>query len=173
MKKILILTLTVIMALSMAVVVSCKDNGDAGNTSASENSASETSNIVTVHFDLCTDLQTTNIKDKKVEKNSTINEPVVVVTGENPDNASVTGWYTDKSYAKQWNFETDKVSENITLYAKWSKSYKVIYHLPNEDADDPAYVTVTEGDKAPKKDTLADGYKLLGYYKVWIPQIPR
>ena len=165
MKKILILTLTVIMALSMAVVVSCKDSGDAGNTSASENSASEASNIVTVHFDLCTDLQTTNIKDKQVEKNSTINEPVVVVTGENPDNASVTGWYTDKSYAKQWNFETDKVSENITLYAKWSKSYKVIYHLPNEDADDPAYVTVTEGDKAPKKDTLADGYKLLGYYK--------
>ena len=108
MKKILILTLTVIMALSMAVVVSCKDSGDTGNTSASENSASEASNIVTVHFDLCTDLQTTNIKDKQVEKNSTINEPVVVVTGENPDNASVTGWYTDKSYAKQWNFETDK-----------------------------------------------------------------
>lgn len=29
------------------------------------------------------------------------------------------GWFTEDSYETQWNFETDIVTENITLYAKW------------------------------------------------------
>ena len=30
------------------------------------------------------------------------------------------GWYRDENYTTQWNFSTDKVTENITLYAKWT-----------------------------------------------------
>ncbi|MEG0328501.1 MAG: InlB B-repeat-containing protein [Erysipelothrix sp.] len=30
------------------------------------------------------------------------------------------GWYTDTTYTIEWNFDTDKVTENITLYAKWN-----------------------------------------------------
>ncbi len=30
------------------------------------------------------------------------------------------GWYTDETYTKQWNFATDKVMDNVTLYAKWN-----------------------------------------------------
>ncbi len=34
------------------------------------------------------------------------------------------GWYRDSEYAEKWDFEKDKVTENITLYAKWKdKSY--------------------------------------------------
>lgn len=29
------------------------------------------------------------------------------------------GWYKDSNYSEPWNFETDTVSGNITLYAKW------------------------------------------------------
>ncbi len=30
------------------------------------------------------------------------------------------GWYTDLSYTSKWNFDADRVTGNITLYAKWS-----------------------------------------------------
>ena len=29
------------------------------------------------------------------------------------------GWYINEEYTTKWNFETDVVTENITLYAKW------------------------------------------------------
>ena len=31
------------------------------------------------------------------------------------------GWYKDTSFTSKWNFESDKVTENIKLYAKWDK----------------------------------------------------
>ena len=30
------------------------------------------------------------------------------------------GWYKDENYATQWNFSSDKVTDDITLYAKWT-----------------------------------------------------
>ena len=30
------------------------------------------------------------------------------------------GWYKDENYTTQWNFSSDKVTGNITLYAKWT-----------------------------------------------------
>ena len=29
------------------------------------------------------------------------------------------GWYTDESCTKRWDFDNDKVEDNMTLYAKW------------------------------------------------------
>ena len=29
------------------------------------------------------------------------------------------GWYISEAYITRWNFETDPVEENMTLYAKW------------------------------------------------------
>ncbi len=34
---------------------------------------------------------------------------------------SFAGWY-DEDYEREWDFDTDKVTENITLYAKWIKN---------------------------------------------------
>lgn len=34
-------------------------------------------------------------------------------------NYQLVGWFTDEEFTSQWNFETDVVSSNITLYAKW------------------------------------------------------
>ena len=35
---------------------------------------------------------------------------------------SFAGWYKDARFTDPWNFGTDKVTENITLYAKWTES---------------------------------------------------
>lgn len=32
------------------------------------------------------------------------------------------GWYADQEHTSVWNFETDTVNENITLFAKWSEA---------------------------------------------------
>jgi len=38
----------------------------------------------------------------------------------------VTGWYTDEEYTNKWNFNTDIVNNDITLYVKWEQSEIVI-----------------------------------------------
>ncbi len=32
------------------------------------------------------------------------------------------GWYKEPEFINQWNFATDKVTDNITIYAKWDKN---------------------------------------------------
>lgn len=41
------------------------------------------------------------------------------------------GWYTDAACTNPWDFDTDKVSGNITLYAKWRHDY--FNFEPSED----------------------------------------
>lgn len=50
-----------------------------------------------------------------IAKDSTITAP------EAPTKTDFTfvGWYKDNNCTEAWNFETDKVTANITLYAKW------------------------------------------------------
>lgn len=51
-------------------------------------------------------------KDRKVPK-----PPEPAYTG-----AAFAGWYTDKACTKLWDFDTDKVTGNMTLYAKYTAS---------------------------------------------------
>ena len=55
------------------------------------------------------------IKDQKVKKGSLVERP------EQPKRPGRTfgGWYFDEDCTERWDFETDTVEENMTLYAKW------------------------------------------------------
>ena len=55
------------------------------------------------------------IKDQKVKKGNLIERP------EQPKRLGRTfaGWYLDEECTERWDFETDTVEENMTLYAKW------------------------------------------------------
>jgi len=33
------------------------------------------------------------------------------------------GWYTEQYFTNKWSFESDTVTENITLYAKWKQEF--------------------------------------------------
>ncbi len=64
------------------------------------------------------------------------------------------GWYKDSAYKTAWDFATDTVSANITLYAKWVKEITMIsvpggtFTMGSTDGDDdekPAHsVTVSD-----------------------------
>ena len=55
------------------------------------------------------------IKDQKVKKGSLVERP------EQPKRLGRTfgGWYFDEDCTERWDFETDTVEDNMTLYAKW------------------------------------------------------
>lgn len=57
----------------------------------------------------------TPIDSVRVSKGSRIAEPLEP-TRENYD---FDGWYTDPSFAMAWKFNQDKVTYDLTLYAKW------------------------------------------------------
>ena len=59
------------------------------------------------------------IKAIAVEKNDVVNEPVAPTK----DGFLFDGWYTDKELTKEYDF-TEKVTKNITLYAKWTEVEK-------------------------------------------------
>lgn len=44
------------------------------------------------------------------------------------------GWYTDSAFTRAWVFDTDTVTENITLYAKWTE-----LKLASSDTDSKFY----------------------------------
>ncbi len=75
------------------------------------------------------------------------------------------GWYRDADGTKAWNFDTDKVRENIVLYAKWIPvEYEITYELDGGTNSDrnPAVYTVESA--VALEDPVKTGYRFLGWY---------
>ncbi|MDE7464223.1 MAG: InlB B-repeat-containing protein, partial [Clostridiales bacterium] len=45
------------------------------------------------------------------------------------------GWYKDNGHKTAWNFATDKVNGNVTLYAKWTEKQNVVVYTVTFDTD--------------------------------------
>lgn len=76
------------------------------------------------------------------------------------------GWYTDQSCTKAWNFDSDKVSDAMTLYAKWTaNTYDVTLNLNYDGAAEPTKITVTyDGTYSALTTPERAGYDFLGWY---------
>ena len=149
-------SLSVICVCSLFAAVGCKK--DDGKTEEK---------LYTVTFDLCTDLQTTTALPRKVKAGMRIDEPKIYVTGDNPDNYEIEGWYSEKNYSEdsKWDFYFDSVESDVTLYAKWGshKQYKVRFY--KEGDEEATYIaTIEQGLTASECDDRFGGYKVLGYY---------
>ena len=148
--------LSVICVCSLFAAVGCKK--DDGKTEEK---------LYTVTFDLCTDLQTTTALPRKVKAGMRIDEPKIYVTGDNPDNYEIEGWYSEKNYSEdsKWDFSFDSVESDVTLYAKWGshKQYKVRFY--KEGDEEATYIaTIEQGLTASECDDRFGGYAVLGYY---------
>lgn len=57
--------------------------------------------------------------------NQTASDSAVYLTGISApalitrDQFTLEGWYQDKNYVKKWDFDTDVIEDNMTLYANW------------------------------------------------------
>ena len=55
------------------------------------------------------------IADQKVKKGGYTERPAEPVR----EGRTFAGWFYDAEYTERWDFENDKVEDNMTLYAKW------------------------------------------------------
>jgi len=81
-------------------------------------------------------------------------------------NSAFTGWYKEAGFDNAWNFDTDTVTGNITLYAKWvPKEYTVYFDAGGgSEAPSPQHVISGANAAMPPPMTKA-GYAFAGWYK--------
>lgn len=99
-------------------------------------------NIAAKFVDKIVDMPST----KNVEQNTTTAQP------DRPTLKGFTfdGWYKEATCTNAWNFATDKVTAEVTLYAKWTaKEYTVNYNLKSGDVNgtgNPVTFKATDAD---------------------------
>ncbi|WPK13591.1 InlB B-repeat-containing protein [Lysinibacillus louembei] len=75
------------------------------------------------------------------------------------------GWYKDSTLNSEWDFATDIVTENTTLYAKWAvNSYKVTFNTNGGTAINTEIVHYGDKLKQPANPTKAE-HTFVGWYK--------
>lgn len=102
MKKVLAILVILLTAFTM---VSCKKSKDQVTNAVN-------APIYTVTFE---SNGGTTVSAITVESGNTITEP----TAPTKEGYALEGWYKETGLTNKWNFGTDKVTENITLYARW------------------------------------------------------
>ena len=83
------------------------------------------------------------------------------------NNYTFIGWYKDNTYTTAWNFDIDKVTDHITLYAGWEYSapqeYTVTLKPNNGDQDTVLFVPANSLIPLPTTPTM-EGYAFIGWY---------
>ncbi|WP_230496021.1 InlB B-repeat-containing protein, partial [Pseudoneobacillus rhizosphaerae] len=75
------------------------------------------------------------------------------------------GWFKEASLTSEWNFATDKVTQDTTLYAKWTiNQYTVSFNSNGGSAVAPVTTNYNTTISAPTPPTRT-GYTFNGWYK--------
>lgn len=75
------------------------------------------------------------------------------------------GWYKDAACTIPWNFDKDKVTENLVLHAKWNpEPYEITYELDGGTNSEANPATYTAEDTVKLADPVKAGYSFLGWY---------
>ncbi|MCM1533088.1 MAG: leucine-rich repeat protein [Corallococcus sp.] len=96
-----------------------------------------------------------------VNDDGSITEPQTIPT---KDNNKFDGWYKDEECTVEWDFDTDKVTEDTTIYVKWIRIYTVTFNT-----DGGSNITSIQADDnttiAKPTDPTKEGYEFEGWYK--------
>ena len=111
-----------------------------------------------------------NNGDANYAVTSPANELLALPTAPEKDGHVFIGWYRDAATTDPWNFDTDKLTSNITLYAGWdvyvdpTPPYLDITFKYNNGQEDTVTVVLT-GEFIPRPQTpVKDGYRFIGWY---------
>ena len=113
----------------------------------------------TVSFDM--NEHGTQVSPKSATAGSTIEAPAAP----SASGYRFGGWYQDRACTKVWDFESDKVKADMTLYAKWSATYTLSFNMNGHGSQVSAQSGIVSGSlaKEPAKPT-ASGYTFGGWY---------
>ena len=76
------------------------------------------------------------------------------------------GWYKESACTNKWNFTTDTISGNTTLYAKWTtSSYSITYNnLQGTTTSNPTSYNIETATFTLSNPTARTHYSFLGWY---------
>lgn len=157
MKKVL---WSLIFTLSLTLVTACsKSSNDVKGQIGGATPGVVIAKSYTVAFD--TNGGTT-LAAITVEESKTIIEP----TPPSKTGFAFEGWYKETGLTNKWNFSTDKLDSDTTLYAKWVTKYYTVYFGPRT-LDGLVWTREVQKDNiitnVPK--ITITGYTLEGWYK--------
>ncbi|MBQ9494294.1 MAG: InlB B-repeat-containing protein [Treponema sp.] len=111
---------------------------------------------LTVSFDM--NGKGAQIAPEKVKKSGTVAKPADPPV----EDAEIEGWYKEKDFKNKWNFTSDTVENNMTLYAKWQGSYIITFNLQGKGKFPTVSNSYTweEVDSYTKKVKIGDGVAL-------------
>ena len=78
------------------------------------------------------------------------------------------GWFKESTFTNQWNFASDTVTQDITLYAKWDVAGTINYTVTfNSNGGSAVQAqTVASGEKAAEPQNVTkNGYTLAGWFR--------
>ena len=120
-KRFVCLFAAALCAVSAAAFAACAD--DSGGSNGNPGGEQTVTKEYTVSFDSAGG---TAVQSVTVKEGSTLKAPETPVKATLSARYEFTGWYYE---GRQWSFETDVVSENITLTAEWelAEEYTKVY----------------------------------------------
>ena len=100
-------------------------------------------------------------ENQYLHRDDTVTEPVPMTkTG-----YGFGGWYKDPAFTQEWNFTTDTVTNNITLYALWDANYYTVSFEANGGSPVPGQQNIAYNSKVVKPAGMTNtGYGLDGWY---------
>lgn len=112
------------------------------------------------------------LSDDIIEPYDDVLEDTNIVEPVSPTKEGFTfeGWYSDENYTHKWDFDTDVISSNITLYAKWEVvNIEVLYSVQfvtyTTETINP-YTSIVSGSHINQPVEIEkDGYVFDGWYK--------
>lgn len=157
MKK--ILTITILLILTVGLFVSC--NADVAEKLLKPKKDSTVSAIYTVTFDM-------QDHGEPIEQMRNVPSGAKITAPETPETIGYIfdGWYKEDTCTNAWNFDTDKVTADITLYAKWTQTFTVTFDMNDYGEQINPITNVQCGTTIDSpKDPTEENYTFLGWYK--------
>ncbi|MCH4167977.1 MAG: InlB B-repeat-containing protein [Streptococcaceae bacterium] len=82
------------------------------------------------------------------------------------DDYIIVGWYKDENYQTEFKFDTDTITTDTTLYAKWAEKQKITLNQSEATTQGTASFEIAKGSILPTDLTAPTrtGYNLTGYW---------